>query len=183
MVVLPGPVDSRIEGFDGFQVVIEDIRCGLENGFESLWISPEIRDQNFDSRPRTFGPDLADRLGEERGPSVPQIVACHRSDDSVIQVESDHGLGDVMGVIPLGRKRIAFSYGTKSAVSRARVPEEKKSGGFFLPAFPDIGTPGTLTDRVETVSFQNARHAEKTAIGRQTDFEPIGLFCRQDDRS
>jgi len=93
--------------------------------------------------------DLADRLRENVGAEVGQVVAVHGRDHRVLELHRPDRLGDArrLGDVVLGRT--AMGHGAVGAVSRADIAQNHERRGPVLPALADVGAMGFLAHRVE----------------------------------
>jgi len=93
---------------------------------------------------------MSDRLCEDRGPAIFQLVTVHRCNHSVAEAQCLHGLGDAEGLFPIKFQRSSCGYRAVMAPARANVPQDQKRGGTVVPAFPDVGTTSFFADGVES---------------------------------
>ena len=75
------PVQPR----NGFHIVIEDMRRGVEHARDGFQIAAEIRRQNFYASFRQRAPHFANRLAKCTRTAIRQIVAIHAGDHHVAQ--------------------------------------------------------------------------------------------------
>jgi hypothetical protein len=91
--------DSEIQIFRNFQIVVEDIGAGIDNGFEGCGVSLKIRNENlyFDVPLRSF--EVLDELCKPGGPPVRKIVPGDGCDNHIGQVHPENSLGYSGGFI------------------------------------------------------------------------------------
>ena len=109
------------------------------------------------------------------GAAVRQIVAVHRSDDRVREIQMTHSLCDVAGLVGVERPRRAFTNRAEPAMARADIPAEHKGSSPVSPAFEDVRAPRFLTNRVQVQTLNQLQ--QMILVGRiaQTNAQPFGL--------
>ena len=167
----PGP-DPLVQPGHGLDVVAQHVRLDLGDLAQRLRLAAEVGDQHLDPAGGQQGPDLADRLGEQPGAAVVQVVAGHPGDDREPQAHAADGVGDparLVGVVALGLARVDLA---ERAGPGAVVPADQEGGLPGLPALVDVGAAGLLAHRVQLlVADQALELAVVRALGR-LDLQP-----------
>jgi hypothetical protein len=88
-----------IETGYGFEIVIEDVRLGGDDGFERRLFAQKIGCQDLDRRARSGGTDRPDGLREVPGAAVIQIVAVDRGHDDMREPQRSDRLGDALRLV------------------------------------------------------------------------------------
>ena len=84
------PIQAR----NRLDVVIEDVRTGVEHGAQRRLDALEVGNQHLDAAVGHARPRPPDRVGEDRRAAVGQVVAIDRRDDGVLQAHALDGFGD-----------------------------------------------------------------------------------------
>ena len=144
--------NTGILGRNGFDVVVEDVRFGVEDLLEGGPVTGEVGDEDFDRGGGTGDADASDCFGPDVGTAVREIVASNGGDHAVFEVHASDGFGDALGFAEIGRLRVAGGDVAEGAVACAGVAEDQDGGGAAGPAFAEVGTHGGLADGVEMVA-------------------------------
>ena len=104
--VAPAGTCAAVQPLHRFDVVIQHVGAGLEHLVEVAFPSAEVRDQHLDAAARRLPADGPDRVGENPGAAVFQVVAVDRRNHHVPQLQPGGGcrnalrLGAVDGARP-----------------------------------------------------------------------------------
>ena len=178
-VILPGAADRGIEGFRRLQVVVEDVRGGLEDPLERRQVAAEIRDERFDPGSRTPRADRPDDRREMGRAAVGEVVPRHRRDHGIGQPERGDRPGDMDGLVRVRGQRMSLGHGAEAAVPGARVAEDEERRRLAFPTGPDVRTPGALADGVQSSGLDDFRDTEEVPVGRKSDLQPDGFLSRR----
>jgi hypothetical protein len=110
-----------------------------------------------------------------RGTAVRQIVAVDRRNNDMGKTEFGGGLGDMLRLGRIERARQTGLDVAEGAGPRAGVAHDHEGGVLFIPTFPDIGTAGFLTDRVQAVLAHDALGLDIARRDRRLDPDPVRL--------
>ena len=132
-----------------FDVVIEDVRTGAEDGFQRLPVALEIWDEDFDRRMGAAAVQLLQGAGEDAGAAVGKFVAVDRGDHRMAQLQVGHGGGDAVRFILVQGLGPPGLDGAKAAASGAYIAQNHEGRRAPAPALADIGTMGALAHGVE----------------------------------
>ena len=147
VVIALGP-DAGEHATDGLDVVVERVRLGVHDLFESVAAALEVGNENLDLGVRHTAADLTDGLREDERPAVRQIVAVDRRDHGVAQSHLLHRVGHpdrLQEVYPLGLPGIDGAVG---ACAGADIAQDHERGGAAIPALADVRTLGLSADGV-----------------------------------
>jgi hypothetical protein len=91
--------DFVVQARNAFQVVIEDVRARFHYLGHSLPVAFEVGDEHL--HPARWQPptDGTNRLGKNVAAAIAYVVAIHRGDHSIAQVEQGNGLGNALGFL------------------------------------------------------------------------------------
>ena len=92
-----------IEPRHGFEIVVEHIGAGRDDGLDRAVLAQEIGDQHLDRRVGRGGADRRDRPREMRGAAVVEIVAIDRGHDDMVEAEPRHRVADPLGLVRIER--------------------------------------------------------------------------------
>jgi hypothetical protein len=185
---LEGPIvpaarpGQPVQALAGFEVVVEDIGCGIHHNAEGVLRTLEVRDENLDGRFGEPGADLEDASGKRLRAAVLEVVPVHRSDHHVAESHAGDGLGEPDRLVRVVRSGRSVRDGTVRAVPRAHVAQNHERGGLVLPALPDVGTASLLAHGVEP---QLPHHSLELEVGRAAgcpDLQPRRLADQRGNR-
>ena len=148
-VVLGAAADERGEALDGFEVVIEDVGAGVDDGLEGVIAAVEVRDEDFDDDAGVFAADGFDGACEVEGTAVLEVVAGDGGDDDMIEVHAFGGFGDAVWFVGFEGEGLGGFDGAEAAGAGAAIACDHEGGGSLAPAFPAVGALSFLADRVE----------------------------------
>ena len=118
---------------------------------------------------------LADRLGEDPGSAVGQVVAGHARHDDVLEAHRPDRLGDAARLVGIEPGGPAGLHGTEPAGPGAGVAQDHDRGRALVPALPDVGAVGLLADRVEAEAAHQALELVVVLAGRHPGTDPVGM--------
>ncbi len=131
------PVQAR----DGFHIVVEDVRLGVQHARHGSEITLKVGSENFDA---SFGKRETQRPNRGRKVSraaVEKIVAIHAGDHHVAQAHLPRHPGDVRRLVRIGRAGMpALGDRTESAAARAQVAQDHEGRRAAMETFMQIGT-------------------------------------------
>ena len=82
--------------------------------------------------------------------AVFEIVARHRGNNDVFQLQSSHRFGDTLRFIFFERERSRRCHSAKSAGARATIAGDHHRGGALAPAFPPVRALRAFANGVQT---------------------------------
>jgi hypothetical protein len=142
LIICLGP-DSAVQPRDGFHVVIENVRRGIEHACDGIQITAKIRRQNLDARVGKGLPHLANGLAKMPRTSVRKIVAIDRGDHHITQFPACGGAGNIGGFAAIEREflfvRRAFRNRAESAAARAEIAENHERRCPAMKALVHVG--------------------------------------------
>ena len=181
-LVLGTGADERGEAFDGFEVVIEDVRAGVHDQLESPVAVVEIGDEDFDDDVGVDLADGADGFAEVFGTAVLEVIASDGGDDDVLEVHPVGGLGDAGGFVGFEGVGLGGLDRAETAGTGALVPGDHEGGGALPPAFPTVWALGFLADSDQfEVGDQGFGRPESRVVG-QANLDPIRFFLPVEGR-
>ena len=140
------PVQSR----DGFHVVIEHLRRGVEYARDSFHVAAKIRRQDLDARLWQALMQRADCFRKVPRAAVVQIVAIHAGDHDVAKLQSRGHSRDIRRFIRIERTGIpALRHGTEPAAARAQIPEDHERRRTAIETLMHVGTARGFAHRVK----------------------------------
>ena len=171
-----GPLADRLlQAADRLEIVVEDVGPGIHHDLEPLVRAVEVGDQDLDSHPGAGGPQAADRLGEDPGAAVGQVVAGDAGDDDVLEAERGDRLGDPARLIVVEPGRPAGLDGAEPAGPGAGVAEDHDRRRALVPALPDVRAAGLLADRVQLEAAQQALELVVVVARGDPGADPVGM--------
>ena len=156
-------------------VVVVDLGARLEHGANGVLLPLEVGDEHLDRAARELRVDLADGLGEDVRAEVRQVVAVHRGDHGVPQVQLGDGLRDARRLLDVVRRRAPVRDGAVGAVARADVAEDHERGRAVLPALADVRAVRFLADGVEVELLHHLLEAQVVRPAGRLDLQPRRL--------
>ena len=153
MVVAAAPGDRKQPGHR-LDVVVQDVGTRVQHRPQRRVIALEIGDQNLDHTPAVQLSNGLDRLGEDEGAAVRQVVPVHGGDHDMLQSHLPHCLGHPPGLLPVQHRGTALADGAVAAASSADPPQDHERGHAMGPAFTQIRAHGLLADGIETQAAQ-----------------------------
>ena len=158
-VLSPGPRHAVQTG-NRLDVVVQHVGPGVEDRAQRRFHPLEVRDQDLDAAVRYAFPCAADRVGEDAGAAVSQVIAIHGRDDGILQAHALHRFGDARRLRRVELVRPPVRHRAVCARSRADVAEDHEGSGPVVPALADVGTARILADRVELEVLHDALEPE-----------------------
>ena len=146
-VTSAGP-DCAIEAWNGFCVVVQNVRFGIEHDTEWLFETLKIRDQDFDATPRSEQANLANRFGKDFCATNIVVVTIDAGYNGMFDPEGRDRLGHTGGLFIIDRLRLSLGYSTETAAPGADVAQQHESGRLVIPAFAYIRTLSGFTHGV-----------------------------------
>lgn len=138
------------KGASGFDVVVEDVGMGMDNGAKSVKIVLEVGNEDFDEDMGVFVADGPDSLGEVLRPAVGEVITVDGGEDDVVEVKLLESVGDVMRFEGVDKAfGIAGFDVAEAAATGTGVPEKHDGGGAAAPAFVEVGAVGFFANGVE----------------------------------
>src|SRR6266545_568411 len=156
-------------------IVVEDIRPGLDHGRQRGAIALEIGDQQLHPAADGVPADGPHGGGEVRGAAVGEVVAVHGCDHYVLEPELSHRAADTLRLLTILPHRLAVGHRTVPAVARAHVAQDHEGRGQVLPALADIGTMRFLAYRMEVPLPHQALEPQVLRAARRADLQPRRL--------
>ena len=98
-------------------VVVEDVRPGVEDGLDAVPPGVEIGHEHLDGGVGQAAADRRDTAGEMTGALVRKIVAGDGGDHDVPQAELRGGLDEALGLGGVGRIGAGRGYGAEAAAA------------------------------------------------------------------
>jgi hypothetical protein len=95
---------------------------------------------------------------ELSGPTIRQVVAGHRGNDDVVEVQVGCRLGYPFWFVSVERCGPPVSHGTETALPRAGVAQDHKGRRASLKTLDDIRAACLLADRMQVEIGQQATH-------------------------
>jgi len=169
--------DGFLEALDGFQVVVKNVRLGVEDGVEVVEFTLPIGREDFDGGLGVAVADGADGGGPDGGAAVGEFVSGDGSDHAMAQAHFSDGISNAGRFAEVEFRGAAGLDGAEITGARADVAEDHHGGGAAGPAFPEVGTLRALADGVEFVFIHE--RADGLVAGAAGEFgaEP-GRFTR-----
>ena len=170
-----GP-DLQIQARNGFKVVVEDVRLGVDHYFGRAILAQEVRRQNLDCGARRLDADLAHHLGEVGGAAVRHVIAVDRRDHDVVQTHLLHGQTDLarfFRVQRLGQARLDVAEG---AGPRAGVAHDHQGGVLLAPALADVRAGRLFTDRHQALGADDVLGGVVLARAGRLHAQPVGFL-------
>ena len=138
--------NSSIEAWNGFRVVVEDIRMCAAHDFDCKASSPEVGREHFDA-----GVGALDTQGLDDGcdvacTAIVDIIPVYTRHDDVLESEVCCCICDASRLIGFKRCPPTGFDGAKPAGARAGIAHHHECRGAFGPAFPKVWTTGFFTD-------------------------------------
>ncbi len=172
-VVAGGLADRALEALDRLEVVVENVRAGVEDDVEVFLLAAEVGRQHFD---RALGHAVvhgADGGRPDGGAAVLEVVAGDGGDDGVLQIHAGDRLGHAGGLAEVELGRAAGLYRAKGAGTGADVTQNHDGGGATAPAFAHVRALSTLAYGVQTVRIDDLAHLLVFVAGGELGAEPI----------
>jgi hypothetical protein len=149
VVIASARPHRAIEPRHGLEIVIVDVRPGVDDLLERARLAQEIGGQNLD---RGLGRGASDRLDaahELEGATVRKVVPVDRGDHDVLEAELTQRLGEVLGFVRIdgaGQPGLDVAEG---AGAGADIAQDHHGGVPLGPALADVGAGRLLADRVQ----------------------------------
>src|ERR1700704_883885 len=128
----------QIERWHSFQIVVEDVRLGVNDDFQCAVLAQKVGRQDLDGR---LGTTLADRpngVGKMAGSTIGQIVAINRRNNDVRKAELSGRISDMSGLTRIQRSWQSGLYIAERARARACIAHDHERRVFLLPALANI---------------------------------------------
>src|SRR5271169_2887687 len=91
----------------GFEIVVENVRPGRDDGFKRPVLAQKIGSQYLDGRGRGSGADRRNGSGELSGAAIVKVVAVDRGDDDMGERECGDRRADTFGLMRVDKIRPA----------------------------------------------------------------------------
>ena len=166
--------NARVQTRNGLDVVVQDLGPRRQHRVERFRTAHEVWDQHLDRRARGLAADLADRLREDLGTTVGQLVAVHARDDRVTERHLGDGLADALRLRRIHDARSPGLHRAESARPRAGVAEDHERRGAGAPALGHVRAMRFLADRVQLLAAHEAPQVLVRRSRREADLEPVG---------
>ena len=148
--VISGPLANRLlQARDRLDVVVEDVGPGGHDHTQGRFLAVEVGDQDLHAHAGAGVAQPADRLGEDAGTAVVEVVAGDARDDDVLEPKSSNRLGHAPGLVQVVDRRLAGLDGTEPAGPGADISQDHDRGRALVPALPDVRAVRLLADGVE----------------------------------
>ena len=171
-----GPLADRLlEPAHRLEVVVEDVGPGVHHDPEPLVRAVEVGDQDLDAHPGAGRPEAADRLGEDPGAAVGQVVAGDAGDDDVLEAQRGDRLGHPARLVVVEPGRPAGLDRAEPARPGAGVAEDHDRGRPLVPALPDVRAVGLLADRVQLEAAEESLELVVVVARRNPGADPVGM--------
>ncbi len=174
-VVARGFADGALEPFDRFEVVVEDVGLGVEDGVEGFGLAAKIGDEDFDGGLGIAVADGANGGGPDAGATIEQVVAGDGGDDGVAETHFGDGIGDTGGFAEIEFGGAPGLHGAEGAGTRADVAQDHDGRGAAGPAFTHVGALGGLADGVQVMVVHQLAGFAVAGAGGKLGAEPVGL--------
>src|SRR5207244_3152911 len=145
----PAGPGQPVQTLDRFEIVVQDIRFGVDYDRECLLAALEVGDEHLHRRAGRTASDLGDRHREHLGATVRQVVAVHAGDHHVPQPHTLHGCREAHRLTAVEGGRGPVGDRAIRTVPGADVAQDHEGGGAVLPALADVGAMRLLAHRVE----------------------------------
>ncbi|MDF2704337.1 MAG: hypothetical protein K0S10_3285 [Rubrobacteraceae bacterium] len=119
-------------------------------------------------------PDLAYRRGEDRGPTVVQLVAVDARYDGVLEAHLSGGVGHAPRLVEVELGRLTGQDGAETARAGADVAQDHEGRGAVVPALPYVRAPRLLADGVQTQAAHGLFDVRVALTHRRLCLEPLG---------
>ncbi len=166
--------NARVQARDGLDVVVQDLGPRGEHGVQRFRAPHEVGDQHLDGRRGRLTADLADRIREDLGAAVRQLVAVHARHDRVAERHLGDRLTDAPRLVGVHAARPPGLHGAEAARPRAGVAEDHERRGASAPALRHVRAVRFFADRVQLFAAHEAPQVLVGRPGRQADLEPRG---------
>ena len=93
-------------------IVVEDVGPRIEHGTERVFVAPKIGNQDLDAALRQAGAGLTNRLREDRGAAVAEVVAVDRCDHDIGEIQRTNRIRDADRLVNVERRRPSVRDGT-----------------------------------------------------------------------
>ena len=164
--------DVVVEVWCGFQIVIEYVGLGVENGLQCILVTLEIGDEDFYSTVWENVSDSRDGRGKVCGPAIWQVVAGDGCNDNVLEFKASRGLGHAGRLFCIKGEHFARGDVAIGAVPSADAAHDKEGRHVLGEAFPFVGALGALADRVQVQVFDEAGSAGEIFTLGELDPKP-----------
>ena len=178
--------DGKLETFDGFDVVGDHVRLGVDDRSNQVFLALEVRNQHRHEDARVAVFDLPDGPGEVGRTLVGEVVAVDAREDDVIEPDLGDGFPHVRGFVGVEwfhPPRLDVTEVTAPRAAMAHEHERGRTARVALvrvgaptrPALPQIRTVGLLANGVEVVLAQRLPVAGELPSRRRSHLQPVGL--------
>ena len=174
-VVARAGTDRRIKMRHRFEVVVEDIRRGIEYLLRGSPFAQEIRRQHLDGRLRRLVANGADGLGDVGRTAIVQIIAIHAGDHHMPQAQFPDRRRHAPRLEHVERIGPAGGDIAERTAAGTDLAHDHHRGVPFRPAFADIGAGRLLADGDQVmIAHQPARLVISLALDLLAP-DPTGL--------
>jgi hypothetical protein len=172
--IISGAMTDRWgEATNGFEIVIKDMRLGIEHDLDGSGVVVEVRGEHLND---DAGIGVASRFDSARkmmGATIREIVPCNSRDNDMTQTQSTGGFGNSSGLLLIEREWFGGRHGAESAGAGAVITRDHERGGAFAPAFPMVGTTGAFANGVKAEFTQQVPGTGEGIGGWEADPQPI----------
>jgi len=159
----------------GFEIVVENVGPGRDDGFERSLLAQKIGGQHLDGRARGSGADRRNGSGELSGAAIVKVVAVDRGDDDMGERECGDRRADTFGLMRVDKIRPAGGDVAKGAGAGADLPEDHHRRVFLFPTLADIRAGRFLAHGIEPKLAHQPPRRLVFGRARRPDSQPIGL--------
>ena len=154
--------------------MIQNVGSGGHHDGQGVPVALEVRDEDLDAEVGLTPFELTDGGGKNCRATVVQVVAGHRGDHHVAQVEPRDGLGQAHRLAPVHGPRAAGFDVAEATVARTGVAQkEKRRRAEFAPALANIGTGRLFADRVQPLLAHELLQLLEVRPMRKRHLQPL----------
>ncbi len=153
----------------------EDIRLRADNLPKCLPVALQVRYEQLDPASGGSPANFFDQGDKMTGAPVSKVVARHRGDHCMLELQFEDGLRDLGRFLGIRWAEGAAVNITEAAMPTAIVAEDHEGCGSLTPAFPLVRAGGTATDRIQTLFAVITINSGKVLPRGESDLEPVRL--------
>jgi hypothetical protein len=177
-LVLGLRADRVVEAGDRLDVVVEGVGAGVYDGLYCVAIPLEIWGKDLDGAAGDFFPDRAYGPGEDRSPTVRELVAVDARDHGVLEAHLLGGVGHAMRLVEVQLRGLTGEHGAEAARTGTDVAEDHERGGAVVPALADVRAAGLLAHRVEVEAAHGLLDIPVDLAVGDARLQPLGTAMR-----
>jgi hypothetical protein len=162
--------------------VIQNVGTCIEHRMQRVGLALEVGNQHLDAGGGLPLPDLPDGVGEYRRASIFQVIAIHRRDDDVREVEFGDRFADPGRFGSIDRLRTPVSDRAVPARACADIAEDHEGRRAVRPALADVRALRFFTHRMQVQIAHQALEPEIRGGTGRTHLQPVGLRDARCDR-